>query len=83
MASVDLVPVAGNPLAIGRRLAPDAADPDEVVSRDVPAPVAGYPLDILAGRLLVGGDSLIGDGGSFSIVGAALGSWTTGAANAS
>ena len=51
---VDLVPVAGHPLAVGRRLAPDAADPEVVVARDVPAPVARDPLDVLAGRLLVG-----------------------------
>ena len=58
MTTLDLIPVARNPLVIGRRLAPDAADPDVVVARNVPAPVAWNPLDILPGRLLVGGHLL-------------------------
>ena len=47
------MPVAGHPLAARRRLTPDPADPEVIVAGLVPAPVAGDPLDVLAGRLLV------------------------------
>ena len=40
------MPVAGDPLPARGRLAPDAADPDEVLAGLVPAPVAGDPLDV-------------------------------------
>jgi len=52
-AALDLVPVAGHPLAAWRRLTPDPADPEVIVAGLVPAPVSGDPLDVLAGRLLV------------------------------
>ena len=47
------MPVAGDPLAARRRLAPDAADPQVIVPRGIPRPVARDPLDVLARRLLV------------------------------
>ena len=47
------MPVARHPLTIGRRIAPDAADPEVIITRDVPAPVSRDPLDVLTGRLLI------------------------------
>ena len=83
VSSLDLVPVAGHPLPARRRLAPDAADPEEIVAAGVPAPVPGDPLDVLPRGLLVGGISSTGAGGCLATVSPGLGSWTTGKANAS
>jgi hypothetical protein len=53
VASFALVPVAGHPLSALGRIAPNAADPDKVLAVVVVVPVAGNPLDIGPGRLVV------------------------------
>src|SRR5262249_3266623 len=52
-AAFGLAPVTGHPLAVRRRGAPDAADPEEVTLLLVPGPVAGKPLHIFIIRLLL------------------------------
>src|SRR5439155_16142692 len=48
-----LVPVAGYPLPAGRVVTPDAAHPEVVAALVVPRPIAGNPLNVVAGRLLI------------------------------
>jgi hypothetical protein len=56
-------PVAGNPTLSGRNIAPNAADPNEIVSFVVPGPVAWHPNDVISLRLIFWGDFLDRFGG--------------------
>ena len=56
-----LAPITGHPLATWRQRAPNAADPQEIVPLVIPAPVAGYPRDVLPFGSLIGRQFL--DGG--------------------
>src|SRR5262249_2072193 len=51
-------PEAGHPASAGRGLAPGPADPEELLLLCVPGPVARQPDDIVALRLLFGGQFL-------------------------
>src|SRR5207244_3196427 len=53
--ALNLLPVAGNPLPIGRNRPPNPAYPNEIGLVWVPRPISGDPLDVVAGRLLVRG----------------------------
>ena len=53
-AAVHLQPVARHPISARRRVAPAAADPDEVIAVLVPRPVAGHPDDVCAGGFFGG-----------------------------
>ena len=47
VARADVFPITGNPTLPGRRIAPQAAYPDELSRRFIPTPVARDPLNIV------------------------------------
>src|SRR5262249_22068605 len=59
---LDLLPMAGHPLAVGRHGAPEAAHPDGILAVLVPLPVAWKPLNVVALGLLVGRQLINGRG---------------------